>query len=176
MSKLAEVEKEMMQARPVDFGPGDTVKVSFKVPAGKKEKIQSFQGVCLQIKGSGSNRTFTLRKISQGIGIERIFPLHSPLIQKIEVTRYGKVRRSKLFYLRKKVGKGLYVKPAPVKKKPAKKKARRKKRASVSETGNAPTSANESETKAKTQKPAEGTPSKEAVDEPKSESSKKGKD
>jgi large subunit ribosomal protein L19 len=117
VNKLAEVENQMMRSELGEFGPGDTVKVSFRVHEGKKDKIQAFQGVCIQIRGSGPNRTFTLRKISQGVGIERIFPLHSPLVEKIEVLRYGKVRRAKLYYLREKVGKRRYVKERIVSKK-----------------------------------------------------------
>ncbi len=103
MDKIAIVEKEFIRNDLPSFSPGDTVKVYFKVREGDKEKIQSFEGVCIQKRGSGSNQTFTLRKISQGVGVERIFPLHSPLITKIEVKRKGKVRRAKLFYLRDKV-------------------------------------------------------------------------
>ncbi len=103
MDKVASIEKEYIRKDLPQFSPGDTVKVYFKVKEGDKEKTQSFEGVCIQKKGSGVNQTFTLRKISQGIGVERIFPLHSPLITKIEVKRKGKVRRAKLFYLRKKV-------------------------------------------------------------------------
>jgi large subunit ribosomal protein L19 len=116
VNKLAEIENQMMRSELGEFAPGDTVKVSFRVHEGKKDKIQTFQGVCIQIRGSGPNRTFTLRKISQGVGIERIFPLHSPLVEKIEVLRYGKVRRAKLYYLREKVGKGRYVKERVVSK------------------------------------------------------------
>jgi large subunit ribosomal protein L19 len=117
VNKLAEIENQMLRTELEEFAPGDTVKVSFRVHEGKKDKIQTFQGVCIQIRGSGPNRTFTLRKISQGVGIERIFPLHSPLIEKIQVIRYGKVRRAKLYYLREKVGKGRYVKERVVSKK-----------------------------------------------------------
>ncbi|MCK4334591.1 50S ribosomal protein L19 [candidate division WOR-3 bacterium] len=117
MNKLTEIENQMLRSDLEEFGPGDTVKVFFRVHEGKKEKVQAFQGVCIQIRGSGPNRSFTLRKISQGIGIERIFPLHSPVIEKVEVVRYGKVRRAKLYYLREKVGKGRYVKERVVRKK-----------------------------------------------------------
>lgn len=117
MNKLAEIENQMLKSDIEEFGPGDTVKVFFRVHEGKKEKVQAFQGVCIQIRGSGPNRSFTLRKISQGIGIERIFPMHSPVIEKVEVVRYGKVRRAKLYYLREKVGKGRYVKERIVRKK-----------------------------------------------------------
>jgi large subunit ribosomal protein L19 len=92
-----------------DFGPGDTVKVSIRVKEGEKERLQTFQGVVLQRRGEGINETFTVRKISGGIGVERIFPLHTPSIQRIEVTRKGLVRRSKIFYLRKKKGKAARI-------------------------------------------------------------------
>jgi large subunit ribosomal protein L19 len=127
VNKLTEIENQMLRSDLGEFGPGDTVKVFFRVHEGKKEKVQAFQGVCIQIRGSGPNRSFTLRKISQGIGIERIFPLHSPVIEKVEVVRYGKVRRAKLYYLREKVGKGRYVKERVVSRKSDVKKKRRKK-------------------------------------------------
>jgi len=117
VNRLIEVEKELLRSDLEKFGPGDTVKVFFRIHEGKKDKVQVFQGLCIQIRGSGPNRSFTLRKISQGIGIERIFPLHSPVIEKVEVVRYGKVRRAKLYYLREKVGKGRYVKERVVRKK-----------------------------------------------------------
>jgi large subunit ribosomal protein L19 len=83
-----------------DFGPGDTVQVHAKVVEGDKERIQVFEGVVIKRKGKGINATFTVRKISEGIGVERIFPLHSPRIAEIKKLRAGKVRRSKLYYLR----------------------------------------------------------------------------
>lgn len=129
MNKLVEVENEMLRDDLPKFGPGDTVKVFFRVHEGKKDRVQSFQGVCIQIRGAGSNRSFTLRKISQGIGVERIFPASSPLIEKVEIVRYGKVRRAKLYYLRDKVGKGRYVKERIIRKTEAeKKKSRRRKK------------------------------------------------
>lgn len=124
MNRIAEVENEAKRSDLTEFGPGDTIKVHFRIHEGKKDKVQAFQGVCIAIKGSGTNRTFTLRKISQGIGIERIFPVHSPLIEKIEIVRYGKVRRAKLYYLRDKVGKGRQVKERIVGKKEKEKKAK----------------------------------------------------
>ncbi len=93
-----------------DFRPGDTVAVHVKVIEGEKERIQVFKGVCIAKKGSGINATFTVRKISNGIGVERIFPLHSPRIEKIEVIRPGKVRRAKLYYLRGRQGKAARIK------------------------------------------------------------------
>lgn len=89
-----------------DFGPGDTVRVHTKVVEGDKERVQIFAGIVLGIRGHGINRTFIVRRISYGEGVERVFPLHSPRIDKIEIERKGKVRRAKLTYLRKRVGKG----------------------------------------------------------------------
>jgi len=93
-----------------DFRPGDTIAVHVKVIEGEKERIQVFKGVCIAKKGSGINATFTVRKISNGIGVERIFPMHSPRIEKIEVVRPGKVRRAKLYYLRGRQGKAARIK------------------------------------------------------------------
>ena len=92
-----------------DFGPGDTVAVHAKVVEGDKERIQVFEGVVIKRKGKGIDATFTVRKVSQGIGVERIFPLHSPRIAKIEKLRSGKVRRAKLYYLRNLRGKAAKI-------------------------------------------------------------------
>jgi large subunit ribosomal protein L19 len=83
-----------------DFSPGDTVRVHVRVVEGDKERIQLFEGVCIAIQGSGASKTFTIRKISNGVGVERIFPFASTRVAKLEVTRYGRVRRAKLYYLR----------------------------------------------------------------------------
>jgi len=100
MSKVdALVAGELREDIP-DFGPGDTLAVHAKVREGNKERIQVFEGVVIKRKGAGINETFTVRKISNGVGVERIFPLHSPNIDKIVRLRAGKVRRSKLYYLR----------------------------------------------------------------------------
>ena len=93
-----------------DFKCGDTLNVHVKIVEGDKERVQQFKGVCIQRRGSGSTETFTVRKISSGIGVERIFPLHSPTIEKIEVLRKGRVRRARLFYLRNKIGKDARIK------------------------------------------------------------------
>ncbi len=93
-----------------DFRTGDSIKVYVRVVEGEKERIQIFEGVVISIKGSGNGRTFTVRKISGGIGVERIFPLNSPMISKIELGRRGRVRRAKLNYLRDRVGKRARVK------------------------------------------------------------------
>jgi len=87
------------------ISPGDTVKVHVKVKEGEKERIQVYQGVVIGIKGGGIRTSFTVRKISNGVGVERVFPLHSPSIDKMEVIRSGKVRRAKLYFLREKLGK-----------------------------------------------------------------------
>ena len=107
-----EQQAKLVAARPVpSFQPGDTVRVSVKVVDGERERIQAFEGVCIARKNAGINSNFTLRKISYGEGVERIFPLNSPRIEKIEVEREGQVRRAKLFYLRGRKGKeALFVK------------------------------------------------------------------
>lgn len=87
------------------IAPGDMVRVHFKVIEGDKERIQPFEGLVIAVRGSGVNRTFTVRKVSFGVGVERIFPLYSPRIERIEILRRGKVRRAKLYYLRKKSAK-----------------------------------------------------------------------
>ena len=93
-----------------EFAPGDTVNVHVRVVEGDKERIQQFQGVVLCIRGSGANRTFTVRKVSNNIGVERIFPIYSPKLAKIERLRQGRVRRAKLFYLRSRRGKSARIK------------------------------------------------------------------
>lgn len=98
------IEREQMRADLPDFGAGDTVRVHVRVVEGARERIQVFEGVVLGRSGSGLSESFTVRKISSGIGVERIFPVHSPKIDKIEVVRYGDVRKAKLYYLRGRVG------------------------------------------------------------------------
>ncbi|GIW46783.1 MAG: 50S ribosomal protein L19 [Deltaproteobacteria bacterium] len=100
MSIIHEIEKAHMRTDIPDFRPGDTVAVHYKIKEGDRERIQVFEGVVIARKGEGLRETFTVRKVSYGIGVERIFPLHSPLIEKIEVKRQGRVRRAKLYYLR----------------------------------------------------------------------------
>ena len=92
------------------FNIGDTVNVKYKIKEGDKERVQSFKGVVIQIKGSTTNKTFTVRKISEGIGVERIFPFTSPNLDSVQVTKRGKVRRAKLYYLRSAVGKKTRIK------------------------------------------------------------------
>lgn len=110
MQTIKQLEREMVRLDLPDFKPGDTVKVHVKIKEGEKERIQAFQGVVISKRKGTSNATFTVRKVSYGIGVERIFPLHSPLIDKIEVTTRGRVRRAKIYYLRKLRGKAARIK------------------------------------------------------------------
>jgi large subunit ribosomal protein L19 len=105
MEKINLVTSPQLRSDLPVFHPGDTVSVHVKVIEGDKERVQQFQGIVMGIRGSGIGRTFRVRKISNGVGVERIFPLHSPSIAKIELLREGKVRRAKLYYLRKLTGK-----------------------------------------------------------------------
>ncbi len=100
MSQLLQVERPYIKDNMPDFRAGDTVNVHVRVVEGSKERIQVFKGVVISRRGGGTRETFSVRKISGGIGVERVFPLHSPSIDKIEVVRLGKVRRAKLYYLR----------------------------------------------------------------------------
>ncbi len=93
-----------------EFGPGDTIRVAMAVKRGDRDRLQRFEGIVIKIKGSGTSKTFTVRKVSQGIGVEKIFPVHSPMIKSIEVVKKGKVRRAKLYYLREKEGKAAKIK------------------------------------------------------------------
>jgi large subunit ribosomal protein L19 len=94
----------------IEFKAGDTIAVSYKIVEGGKERIQTFQGVVIQRRGKGSNETFTIRKISNGVGVERILPVHSPFISEINMVKRGKVRRARLFYLREAKGKSARIK------------------------------------------------------------------
>lgn len=107
---IAEITKHQLRTDLPEFGPGDTVRVHAKVIEGNKERIQVFEGVVIARKHGGISETFTVRKISHGVGVERVFMLHSPRIEKIEVVRRGRVRRAKLYYLRKKIGKAARIK------------------------------------------------------------------
>ncbi len=107
---MRSVESSQLKTHLPEFRPGDTVKVNFQVKEGDKVRIQVFQGVVISRRGSGTGETFTVRKISGGIGVERVFPVHSPKIDSLEVLRAGKVRRAKLFYLREKTGKAARIK------------------------------------------------------------------
>ncbi len=110
MNQLDYLQMEQMREDIPDFKAGDTVKVHLRVREGDKERIQIFQGVVIKKKNNGLSSTFTVRKISFGIGVERIFPLHSPYIEKIEVVKIGRVRRAKLYYLRALKGKKARIK------------------------------------------------------------------
>ena len=103
---LDKIESEQYRKIAVDFGVGDTVRVHTKVVEGEKERIQVFTGVVIGRRGHGLNEMFTVRRISYGEGVERVFPIHSPRVEKVEVERKGAVRRAKLTYLRKRLGKG----------------------------------------------------------------------
>lgn len=109
MSLIDQIEATQKKDVKVQFRAGDTVKVFFKVVEGGNERVQVFEGVVIQRKGSGLTETFTVRKVSFGIGVERIFPIHSPRIEKIQVMKQGKVRRAKIFYLRDLAGKAARI-------------------------------------------------------------------
>jgi large subunit ribosomal protein L19 len=109
LEKLAVVTAEGLRTDLPDFSPGDTIKVMVRVREGDKERLQAFEGIVLAKKGGGINETFTVRKVSAGVGVERIFPLHSPTVATIEVVRKGLVRRAKLYYLRNVTGKAARI-------------------------------------------------------------------
>ena len=102
---IDQLEASLLRSDLPRIQPGDTVKVHVKVKEGEKERIQLFQGIVISIKGGGMRTSFTVRKVASGVGVERIFPLNSPTIDKLEVLRHGKVRRAKLYFLREKLGK-----------------------------------------------------------------------
>ena len=110
MDLIENIEKDYLKQDLPDFNSGDTVKVNVKVSEGNRERIQTFEGVIIEVNNSGINKTITVRKLSFGVGVERIFPVHAPIIDSIEVVRKGKVRRSKLYYLRDRVGKSAKIK------------------------------------------------------------------
>ena len=110
MQKIKQLEREMMRLDLPDFSPGDTIKVYVKIKEGEKERIQVFQGVVISKRKGTVNATFTVRKVSYGVGVERVFPLHSPIIHNIEVVTRGRVRRAKIYYLRKLRGKAARIK------------------------------------------------------------------
>ena len=110
MNIIEQIEKENLKAEVPVFSVGDTVKVSVKVIEGTKERIQAFEGIVIAKKNGGIRETFTVRRISYGIGVERTFPVHSPKVAKIDVIKRGKVRRAKLYYLRNLTGKAAKVK------------------------------------------------------------------
>jgi large subunit ribosomal protein L19 len=110
MSLLQAVEESHLRRDLPPFRPGDTIKVQVKVVEGDKERLQAFEGVCIRRRGTGLGTTFTVRKVTYGVGVERTFPAHSPSIERIEVLRQGQVRRAKLYYLRKLRGKAARIK------------------------------------------------------------------
>lgn len=116
MNIIETIRKEIIPVeRTLDFEVGDTVRISYKIIEGNRERIQVFEGVVIAIDNKGIGRTFTVRRVSYDIGVERIFPLHSPRIEKVEVVRKGKKRRSKLYYLRGRTGKSVKLKERRVK-------------------------------------------------------------
>jgi large subunit ribosomal protein L19 len=110
MNSMEYIEKEQMRIDLPNFNAGDTVRIHFKIVEGEKERIQVFEGVVIRKRKGGVGATFTVRKVSYGIGVERIFPLHSPRIEKIEIVNRGRVRRARLYYLRKLRGKAARIK------------------------------------------------------------------
>ncbi len=110
MNLIENLEKEQLRDDIPQFRPGDTLRLDVKVIEGSKERIQQFEGVCIRRQNSGIRETFTLRRISYGVGVERTFPVHSPKLAKIQVVRRGKVRRAKLYYLRERTGKAARIK------------------------------------------------------------------
>jgi large subunit ribosomal protein L19 len=115
MHPFIETQKQWLRDNVPPFRAGDTLKVNVRVREGDKERLQAFEGVCIAKRGSGVSATFTVRKISNGIGVERIFPLHSPMISEITVLRRGRVRRAKLYYLRHLTGKATRIKERKIK-------------------------------------------------------------
>ena len=110
MNLINEIENTQLKENLPEIGSGDTVKINVKVSEGNRERIQTFEGVVIAIKGVGINKLITVRKLSFGVGVERIFPVHAPTIDSIEIIRKGKVRRSKLYYLRNRIGKSAKIK------------------------------------------------------------------
>jgi large subunit ribosomal protein L19 len=123
MDLIRQIEEAQKREVPLNFHVGDTVKVHFRIIEGKNERIQVYEGLVLCFKNGGSRRTFTVRKNSYGVGVERVFPVNSPRVAKVELVRPGKVRRAKLYYIRGKVGKAAKIKELIVKRSDAKAKA-----------------------------------------------------
>ncbi|MGQ9858200.1 MAG: 50S ribosomal protein L19 [Thermodesulfobacteriota bacterium] len=109
MSIMEKIEKEQMRLDAPDFRPGDTVRVHVKIREAGKERVQVFEGVVIRRRGGGARSTFTVRKVSYGVGVERTFPLHSPMVEFVELVQRGKVRRSRLYYLRQLHGKAARI-------------------------------------------------------------------
>ena len=116
MNEIKAIDAAQMKTEPDNFKVGDTVKVHFKIVEGKTERIQVYEGLVIAMNNPQIGKTFTVRKISYGVGVERVFPFHSPRVAKVEVIRPGRVRRAKLYYIRNKIGKGAKIKELIVKK------------------------------------------------------------
>ena len=110
MNLIYEIENNQLKTDLPELNSGDSVKVNVKVSEGNRERIQTFEGVIISINGVGISKTITVRKLSFGVGVERIFPVHAPIVESIEIIRKGKVRRSKLYYLRDRIGKSAKIK------------------------------------------------------------------
>ena len=132
MNEIKAIEASQMKEEVDNFKVGDTVKVHFKIVEGKNERIQIYEGLVIAFKNSKVGKTFTVRKNSYGVGVERVFPIHSPRVTKVEVVRPGKVRRAKLYYIRDKIGKGAKIKELIVSKAKARAAAAAKASAPVS--------------------------------------------
>ncbi len=109
MEQMTTVAHEGLRTDIPEFAPGDTIRVMVRVREGDKERLQAFEGLCMGKRGGGINETFRVRKISAGVGVERVFPLHSPIVASVDVVRKGRVRRAKLYYLRKVSGKAARI-------------------------------------------------------------------
>jgi large subunit ribosomal protein L19 len=116
MNEIRAIEASQMKQEPDNVKVGDTVKVHFRIVEGKNERIQIYEGLVIAIKNSGVGRTFTVRKNSYGVGVERVFPLHSPRVARVELVRPGRVRRAKLYYIREKIGKKAKIRELIIKK------------------------------------------------------------
>jgi large subunit ribosomal protein L19 len=116
MNEIRAIEESQMKTELDQFKVGDTVKVHFKIVEGKNERIQVYEGLVIAMKNSRVGKTFTVRKNSYGVGVERVFPIHSPRIARVELARPGRVRRAKLYYIREKIGKAAKIKELIVKK------------------------------------------------------------
>ena len=111
MNRIQDISKSIVEVKDwPTFGAGDTITVTYKIKEGAKERLQSFQGVVIQRRGNGTTETFTVRKISSGVGVERIFPIASPFLEEIKVNKRGRVRRARIFYLRELTGKAARIK------------------------------------------------------------------
>jgi len=124
MNEIRAIEISQMKDEEINFKVGDTVKVHFRIIEGKNERVQIYEGLVIAIKNSKVGKTFTVRKNSYGVGVERVFPLHSPRIAKVELVRPGKVRRAKLYYIRDKIGKAAKIKELIVSRKAQQKAAK----------------------------------------------------